>query len=157
MKITKIIWFDAGHRVPNHKSQCRNLHWHRYTAEITLEWAVILIEWASSEWMVMDFSDVKNIAKEWIDENWDHAFIVYWRDEEVLKFLQDQDMKHYVILDIPTVENLAKHLFEKLDILFQDKYNTQLQLQSIKMYETPTSFTIYEREKKLTIKYNDKW
>jgi hypothetical protein len=30
-----------GHRIPDHKSQCRNLHGHRYTVEITLVGKVI--------------------------------------------------------------------------------------------------------------------
>ncbi|MBI4225594.1 6-carboxytetrahydropterin synthase [Candidatus Roizmanbacteria bacterium] len=37
MVITKIIEFDMGHRIPNHKSQCRNLHGHRYKLEVNLE------------------------------------------------------------------------------------------------------------------------
>ena len=37
LTITKRLEFDAGHRIPQHKSQCRNLHGHRYALEITLE------------------------------------------------------------------------------------------------------------------------
>ena len=36
LTITRKLEFDAGHRIPDHKSQCRNLHGHRYTLEITL-------------------------------------------------------------------------------------------------------------------------
>ena len=39
--ITRKLEFDAGHRIPDHKSQCRNLHGHRYTIEITLVGEVI--------------------------------------------------------------------------------------------------------------------
>ena len=41
LTITRKLEFDAGHRIPDHKSQCRNLHGHRYTLEITLVGAVI--------------------------------------------------------------------------------------------------------------------
>jgi 6-pyruvoyltetrahydropterin/6-carboxytetrahydropterin synthase len=41
LTITRKLEFDAGHRIPDHKSQCRNLHGHRYTLEITLTGKVI--------------------------------------------------------------------------------------------------------------------
>jgi 6-pyruvoyltetrahydropterin/6-carboxytetrahydropterin synthase len=36
MRITRRLEFDAGHRIPDHASQCRHLHGHRYALEITL-------------------------------------------------------------------------------------------------------------------------
>ena len=41
LTITRKLEFDAGHRIPDHNSQCRNLHGHRYTLLITLVGAVI--------------------------------------------------------------------------------------------------------------------
>ncbi len=41
MLITRRLEFDAGHRIPDHKSQCRHLHGHRYAIEITLSGSVI--------------------------------------------------------------------------------------------------------------------
>lgn len=35
MLITRRLEFDAGQRIPDHKSQCRHLHGHRYALEIT--------------------------------------------------------------------------------------------------------------------------
>ena len=64
MQITTRLEFDAGHRIPDHKSQCRNLHGHRYALEITLSGDIISQEQASENGMVMDFSDVKRIARE---------------------------------------------------------------------------------------------
>ena len=57
LTITRKLEFDAGHRIPDHKSQCRNLHGHRYTLEITLVGAVIDVEGSSDNGMIMDFSD----------------------------------------------------------------------------------------------------
>ena len=36
VRITRRLEFDAGHRIPNHASQCRHLHGHRYAIEVTL-------------------------------------------------------------------------------------------------------------------------
>ena len=41
MRITRRLEFDAGHRIPDHQSQCRHLHGHRYAMEITLSGDVI--------------------------------------------------------------------------------------------------------------------
>ncbi|MQM35299.1 MAG: 6-carboxytetrahydropterin synthase QueD, partial [Candidatus Accumulibacter phosphatis] len=41
MLITRRLEFDAGHRIPDHKSQCRHLHGHRYALEITLGGEII--------------------------------------------------------------------------------------------------------------------
>ena len=87
MQITTRLEFDAGHRIPCHKSQCKNLHGHRYAIEITLSGDIIKNEHASENGMVMDFSDVKAIAKSALVDVWDHAFLVYQHDTDVLNFL----------------------------------------------------------------------
>jgi len=84
MEITTRLEFDAGHRIPNHKSQCRNLHGHRYVIEITLGGDIISNEKISEDGMVMDFSDVKRIARESVVDVWDHAFLVYKNDAVIL-------------------------------------------------------------------------
>jgi 6-pyruvoyltetrahydropterin/6-carboxytetrahydropterin synthase len=63
MQITKIIERDMGHRVLNHKSKCSNLHGHRYKAYITMEGEIIQAKGDTNEGMVIDFSDIKAIAK----------------------------------------------------------------------------------------------
>src|SRR5512147_1558552 len=83
MQITRRLEFDAGHRIPNHNSQCKHLHGHRYAIEITLSGDIITAAGASEEGMVMDFSDVKHIAKERVVDVWDHAFLVYRGDKAV--------------------------------------------------------------------------
>ena len=87
MQITTRLEFDAGHRIPCHKSQCRNLHGHRYAIEITLSGDIIAQDNLSESGMVMDFSDVKRIARESVVDVWDHAFLVFKDDAEVLNFL----------------------------------------------------------------------
>ena len=136
--ITRKLEFDAGHRIPDHKSQCRNLHGHRYTLEITLVGAVIEEEGSSDNGMIMDFSDVKALAKEHLVDIWDHAFLVYAKDNAVRSFLATiPDHKTVVIEKIPTVENLASTAFDTLRMVYQDRYGTGLRLQKLVLHETP--------------------
>ena len=141
MQITTRLEFDAGHRIPCHKSQCRNLHGHRYAIEITLSGAIINQENASENGMVMDFSDVKQIARACVVDVWDHAFLVYKDDVEVLNFLNTlPNHKTVVFSSVPTAENMAAIAFEILNTQYKDVYGNQLKLERVRLYETPNSW-----------------
>lgn len=141
MQITTRLEFDSGHRIPNHKSQCRNLHGHRYVLEITLSGDIIKQENASENGMVMDFSDVKAIAKESVVNVWDHAFLVYQHDKEVLNFLNTlPDHKTVVFPTVPTAENMALEAFRILKSKYHDTYGNHLKLEKVRLYETPNSW-----------------
>ena len=136
--ITRKLEFDAGHRIPDHNSQCRNLHGHRYTLEITLTGQVVDHDGQADNGMIMDFSDVKALAKENLVDLWDHAFLVYEKDLAVKNFLQTlPDHKTVVLNRVPTVENLAKIAFDILKAVYKDRYSTGLSLSKIKLFETP--------------------
>ncbi|WP_303786784.1 6-carboxytetrahydropterin synthase QueD [Azovibrio restrictus] len=145
MLITRRLEFDAGHRIPDHKSQCRNLHGHRYVMEITLQGEVIQAAGASSNGMVMDFSDIKAIAREKLIDLWDHAFLVYAGDQAVVDFLATLPDHKTVVLDrIPTAENLARIAFEILDPAYRTCYGHKLRLKRIRLYETPNCWADVE-------------
>lgn len=138
LTITRKLEFDAGHRIPDHNSQCRNLHGHRYTLLITLVGTVIDQEGRSDNGMVMDFSDVKTLAKTHLVDLWDHAFLVYRNDTVVRQMLDLLPGHKTVVLErIPTVENLARAAFDILKDVYQDRYGTGLSLHKITLYETP--------------------
>lgn len=146
MKISKQIEWDMGHRVPNHRSKCRNLHGHRYRAEICLEGKLINIEGASEQGMIKDFSKIKEIALKHIHDVLDHGFMVWEKDKLLVEFFsKNPDLKYKIVSFIPTAENIAAWIFIELDKYFKDKYNTGLRLRYIKVWETPTSIAIFSR------------
>ncbi|MCE1184640.1 MAG: 6-carboxytetrahydropterin synthase [Rhodocyclales bacterium] len=137
MRITRRLEFDAGHRIPDHASQCR-LHGHRYVLEITLSGEIIQAGGSPVNGMVMDFGDVKTIAKQAVVDVWDHAFLAFRGDTAVVNFLQSMPGHKTVVLDVvPTAENLATQAFLILDPLYQDKYGNHLSLERVRLYETP--------------------
>jgi 6-pyruvoyltetrahydropterin/6-carboxytetrahydropterin synthase len=141
MLITRRLEFDAGHRIPNHNSQCRHLHGHRYAMEITLSGQVVGTEGVPEQGMVMDFSDVKNVANEVLVKRWDHAFLVYRGDAAVVAFLATLPGHKTVVLDVvPTAENLAAEAFRILDAAYVDTYGNQLRLERVRLYETPNNW-----------------
>ena len=138
ISITRRVHFDAGHRIPDHRSQCRNLHGHRYVLDITLEGVVADAPGESSNGMVMDFSDIKSIAHEHIVDRWDHAFLVYAGDEAVRAFLDSLPGHKTVVLDrIPTAENLVRIAFDTLAPHYRSRYGNDLRLARLRLFETP--------------------
>ena len=138
MLITRRLEFDAGHRIPDHKSQCRHLHGHRYAIEITLSGDIIQKDGDAANGMVMDFSQVKSLAQEHLVFEWDHAFLAYRGDAAIVDFLATLPGHKTVILDrVPTAENLARIAFDRLDRVYQDTYGNHLLLEQIRLYETP--------------------
>lgn len=141
MLITRRLEFDAGHRIPNHNSQCRHLHGHRYAIEITLSGQIIDAEGVSEQGMVMDFSEVKTIAQKVLVSQWDHAFLAYRGDVDVVAFLATLPGHKTVVLDVvPTAENLAAVAFSMLDGAYVDRYANQLRLEQVRLYETPNNW-----------------
>ena len=126
MKIGKVIQWDMGHRVLNHRSVCKGLHGHRYKAEICVEGNLIEEKGASEEGMVIDFADIKKVAQKFIQEELDHAFMVWDRDHELLEFFKSsQGHKPVIVPFTPTAENVAAYIFNKLKdnyLLFNSKF-----------------------------------
>jgi len=145
MKIVKIIQWDMGHRVLNHRSVCKGIHGHRYKAEICLEGELIVDSGLSEEGMVIDFSDIKKIAQKFIQNKLDHGFMVWDQDDELLDFFKHSKGHKLVIVPFtPTAENIAAYIFQKLKNEFSDKFKTGLHLHSVKLWETPSSYALYE-------------
>lgn len=109
--------------------------------EITLSGDIIARDDASENGMVMDFSDVKAIAKRSVVDVWDHAFLVYQHDIEVLNFLNSlPNHKTVVFPTVPTAENMASEAFKILQAKYLDTFGNHLKLEKVRLYETPNSW-----------------
>ena len=136
-----------GHRVLNHRSVCKGLHGHRYKAEICVEGDLVEKKDASEEGMVIDFADIKKTAQKFVQEELDHAFMVWEKDIELLEFFKNSKGHKPVIVPFtPTAENVAAYIFNQLKDKFTDVFKTGLHLQSVKLWETPSSYALYESE-----------
>lgn len=143
MLITKTIEIDMGHRVPNHKSKCRNLHGHRYKVEVGVDDKVVTDAGASDEGMVIDFGDLKKIMTDYLDFTFDHGLML-WDKDPLLYTLQDdevgKDLKIIKVNFVPTAENLAKYWYDDLKQLLLLK---SIKISNVKIWETPTSTAEY--------------
>jgi 6-pyruvoyltetrahydropterin/6-carboxytetrahydropterin synthase len=103
------LWFCAGHRVVGHENKCANVHGHNFTL-----WIYASADRLDDVGRVVDFSVLKEKVGTWIDENWDHTFLMN-RDDDLLMPIKDQLTvnKEVFICDFnPTAENMASYLLE---------------------------------------------
>ena len=138
--ISRKIEIDMGHRVPFHKGQCRNLHGHRYVIEAAVEGPVHESNQQSDGGMVLDYGDLKQIMMEEIHEPLDHGFMMYDGDPLKATFKTFEDQKIVFVAFIPTAENIAYYLYQKLEQRLQ---SLGLDLKTVKIWETPNSTAIY--------------
>ncbi|ASK27568.1 6-carboxytetrahydropterin synthase QueD [Neisseria chenwenguii] len=140
MKITKIFTFDSSHMLDGHDGKCQNLHGHTYKLEITVSDG--LIRGGAKDGMVMDFADLKAVAKQEIIEPFDHAFIYHGenaRESQIAALLEGWNMKTLRLACRTTAENMAFEIYGRLK-------KRGVCVCSVKLWETPISCAEYEGE-----------
>lgn len=99
--------FSTGHRVYGHESKCAHLHGHNYRIHLTVE-----ADELDSVGRVMDFSAIKTHLCYWLEEEWDHKFLV-WENDPFANTLKDLDPDGTVIVKFnPTAENMGQYLID---------------------------------------------
>lgn len=133
-----------GHRVPNHKSKCRNPHGHRYKIEVGVDDKLITTAGASDEGMVIDFGDLKQIMMDNLDAVYDHSYTLWNLDEHkgIWAGWKEAGLKINFVDFPPTAENLAKHWYEIIEKKLEEK---SIKIKHVKVWETPTSTATYDR------------
>lgn len=92
MKVVKRMSFAAAHYLPGYDGKCANLHGHTWIVEVALFGPI-----QKESGMVIDFTVLKGIMKELIEEKFDH------------KLLNDT-------IELPTAEHIAEYIKEYLDL-----------------------------------------
>jgi len=99
--------FSTGHRVYGHESKCAHLHGHNYRIHLTVE-----AEQLDTVGRVMDFSAIKEHLCYWLEEEWDHKFLV-WEQDPFASSLKELDPNGTVVVNFnPTAENMGQYLID---------------------------------------------
>lgn len=110
LTIMRRIKFCAGHRLYKHGGKCEHFHGHNYVADFFVEG-----DGQDEVGRILDFSDLKARVKGWIDEHWDHSFLVAEHDENAQKALSMVEPSRFFVMPYnPTAENMAKYLLEEM-------------------------------------------
>lgn len=103
---TRRLQFCAGHRVLNHESRCASFHGHNYLAYFTAAAPSL-----DAIGRVIDFGVLKIKIGCWIDQFWNHGFILYDQDADGIAAIESvEPHKLYLMGSNPTAENMADFL-----------------------------------------------
>ena len=134
--LIKRITFCAGHRLLHHGGKCENLHGHNYTAHFCISG-----EKTDAVGRLVDFSVINRLFKSWIDENWDHAMVIWESDTDALEALRSVSPNRIFELPWnPTAENMARYLVERVGPeLLGTVSDYNLRLTRVALWETESS------------------
>ena len=105
---------SCGHRVFGHENKCAHLHGHNYRFYFTISAGNL-----DAVGRVLDFSVIKSGLCQWLEDNYDHKFLL-WEKDPLCETLKQSDPLGVVFVAFnPTAENIAKHMVENIapDIL----------------------------------------
>lgn len=119
---------SCGHRVYGHEGACAGLHGHNYrvhfTCEVRIEGRPELTNALDDLGRVVDFSVIKAKLCMWLEDNWDHKFLL-WEQDPFAHWLEhasgngsalDDEEASAILLSVitvpvnPTAENMADYL-----------------------------------------------
>ena len=110
LTIMRRVKFCAGHRLHLHGGKCEFFHGHNYVADF-----YVTAQETDDVGRVIDFADLKRLFKGWLDEHWDHGFVLNEADKNGIHAIQQvEPSKYYVLPNNPTAENMATYLLSEV-------------------------------------------
>ncbi len=157
--VTKSVTISYGHRVPNHRSKCRNSHGHGGRIEATVEGPLVPENTkASDSGMVVDFGEIKDALTE-VGNFFDHRFVVAASDDKFKEVINRSIVSDSIgrteignqyfvdgfgwvqeIAGSPTAENMAFICFE---CLVSRLNRGPVKVVRVDFWETETSVASY--------------
>ena len=132
LTITKEFQFDAAHRLwSDHLSEeqnfkiygkCSKLHGHTYRLQVSVSGTV------RDDGMILNFTELKTFVQETFLSRYDHAYL--------------NELEEYDNLPV-TAEIMVSYIYNVLD---EELSRKDVLLQSVVLYETPTSWATMTRE-----------
>lgn len=137
IRVTKEFDFEMAHALWNYDGACRNIHGHSYRLYVTLLGVPNPDPGDPKFGMVIDFKDLKEMVKGPIVDFFDHSLVVYREAEgEILSTIKQMYEKVHVFDFQPTCENLVVFIVKTI----RETLSPGIELQSVKLYETATSY-----------------
>lgn len=131
MQVKKEFEFESAHRLSNYEGKCKRIHGHNYKMIVLCE-----ADELDERGILVDFGDIKKVAKEFIVEQFDHKLILKQGTTQNIKIAEAIEDDWIVWVDYnPTAENMAKHFLE-----IMRKHIPSVK--SVEVFETPDSSAI---------------
>ena len=129
-RVTKTIDFCYGHRLLDYAGKCRHLHGHNGRLEVDMEAAEL-----NDLGLVMDFNEIRDTVKGWVDDNLDHRMLL-WRRDPAVPALTELGEPLYLMDENPSAENISK-------LIYLQMHARGLKVSEVRLWETSTSYAAY--------------
>lgn len=127
-ELTVADHFAAAHQIPGHPAECRRLHGHTWTVEVSVAGHL-----DPATGMVVDFRSLKTVIREAVGEL-DHRLL-----NELPPFTGPDPLR------IPTAENIARYIFDTVAARLA-ALNPRVKMRAVRVWESPTASVIYSGE-----------
>lgn len=124
VRLSKQFSFDSAHHLFCYEGKCKSLHGHTYRLEVTM------VGRTDERGITIDFADMKRVTKDRVIDVLDHRYL-----NEVLPPMNT------------TAENMVVWMFEEIRAaLAEEGWSPRVELEKIRLWETPTSFAEVTKE-----------
>ncbi len=136
--------FCAAHRlIKDYPGKCRNLHGHNYLVTVTFQ-----SESLNQYDFVVDFTEVRALCEDWVNDHLDHSVIVSEDDKVLLDFVRNTNEHHFVLQGqrSTSAECFAEFLFYKFNELLSKSdidCSHGLKIVAVEVAETSESSAIF--------------
>ena len=135
--ITKQFDFEMAHALHGHDGLCANVHGHSYRLLVCICGEPLQEKSHPKDGMVMDFSDLKQIVHKIIIQPFDHALVLSANTDKTALETFRQHYNKIIVVDYqPTSELMIWDFAQRI----QSQLPARVQLYSLRLYETATSF-----------------
>lgn len=137
IRVSKEFHFEMAHALWNYDGLCRHIHGHSYKLQITIVGEPILDTNDKKLGMVLDFADLKMVAKGPVVDFLDHSLVIYKEARDYIPRIPNEMYEKVHVVDFqPTCENLVLYIAG----IIKSRLSRGVDLYSVRLYETPTSF-----------------
>lgn len=137
IRITKEFNFEMAHALWNYDGKCKNIHGHSYKLFVTVKGEPIEDVNNPKNGMVMDFGDLKKIVNTNIIDTHDHAMVINKNTPHTKLFEHEHS---FDLIEYKNYQPTCEKMVEEFVVILNNELPKNVELVSIKLYETATSF-----------------
>lgn len=139
-KIERKFTLPIGHRLSKHEGRCFSLHGHNFTILVGVK-----SEFLNENDMVIDFSELNRITKEFLDI-FDHATMLNrLKDTDLAEKLKEIGTRVLLVDYDPTAEKLAELIYKDVESSLEQLYPL-VKMDYVTVYENEKSKATYLEE-----------
>jgi len=109
LSIAKAFNIACAHSLYGHEGKCKNIHGHNYRIVFTITGSDL-----DAVGRIVDFNQINQTIGHWLNDEWDHAVLIYKGDEQGVAGLARCPAKTRVLDFVPSAENMALYLLETI-------------------------------------------